>query len=482
MFTPSPYQQAIFDFVKNGKGHGIVQAVAGSGKTTTNIQALDYVDPLIDVVFLAFNKHIADELKSRGVQCASTFHSLGKANITSAYPRSKFNQYKLYDLLDRVENTLLDEVRNSIIKLIALLKANLLEATKEHIDALADTFDIDIEDNEATIYRCTRELLEASVNDITQYDFDDMIYWPAIGKVGCKKFDFIFVDESQDLNKSQITFAENSMATDGRMLLIGDPYQSIYAFRGAFTGIMDYMQDRLNATVLPLSISYRAPKVIVNLVNSVFPHICFEGSQTAKEGYISNLQYDDLTMVTDDGDAVICRTNAPLVKPAFQLLKEGRKAVILGRDIGQGLITLVNKRAKLISVKNADNPLAELLFQLQVYFDNEKVKLERMKRLGKLATLQDQIETIVAIADGCETISQLKAKIESIFSNNRSGVVFSSIHKAKGLEWENVFILRPELMPHPMAKDPVQKAQENNLKYVSYTRSKCNLYLVQGGK
>lgn len=484
MFTPSEYQQRIFDFVSAGNGHGIVNAVAGSGKTTTLVEAIKKVPASKSLVFLAFNKHIADELKRRGVECASTFHSLGKANITASLPSAKFDQYKLFGLLDKIESLLEDDTRGTIIKIVSLLKANLLEPTRENIEYLAQEFDsIDMNGHEATIIRCAIQLHKDSVSRSNTYDFDDMIFWPAIGKVGCKKFDFLFVDETQDLNKAQIEFAVNSMADNGRMLLIGDPYQSIYAFRGAYNGIMDYMRERLQATVLPLSISYRAPLAVAKLVNQCFPHITFESSPTARDGYYcANLLECDLLDVVDSGDAVLCRTNAPLVAPAFQLLRQGRKAVILGRDIANGLISLINKRAKMQVVQSSANPLAELINQLYVYLENETPKLQKAKKLGRLATLTDQIETLVAISDGCETITELKAKTESIFSNTQSGVVFSSVHKAKGLEWNSVFILRPEQMPHPMAKDPVQRQQEENIRYVAYTRAKENLYLVMTEK
>lgn len=59
--------------------------------------------------------------------------------------------------------------------------------------------------------------------------------------------------------------------------------------------------------------------------------------------------------------------------------------------------------------------------------------------------------------------------------------MLSTIHKAKGLEAERVFILKPDLMPHPKAKRGWEIDQENNLRYVAITRSKRELYLVNGG-
>lgn len=80
--TWSPFQQAIFEFVRNPlAGNAIVVAVAGSGKTTTIVEAMKSVPSTQSTVFLAFNKSIATELQSRGVN-AKTFHSLTYSAVT----------------------------------------------------------------------------------------------------------------------------------------------------------------------------------------------------------------------------------------------------------------------------------------------------------------------------------------------------------------------------------------------------------------
>ena len=78
-FKPSPYQQNVFNFISNGSGHAVIEAVAGSGKTTTIVQALEMIPANKSVLFLAFNKSVVDELKTkvpRHVE-VSTYHSTG---------------------------------------------------------------------------------------------------------------------------------------------------------------------------------------------------------------------------------------------------------------------------------------------------------------------------------------------------------------------------------------------------------------------
>jgi len=71
--------------------------------------------------------------------------------------------------------------------------------------------------------------------------------------------------------------------------------------------------------------------------------------------------------------------------------------------------------------------------------------------------------------------------IEQIFSDNgKAGVKLSSVHRAKGLEANVVWILCPDLMPHPKAEQPWEQEQEMNLKYVAITRAKRELRVVEG--
>jgi hypothetical protein len=173
--------------------------------------------------------------------------------------------------------------------------------------------------------------------------------------------------------------------------------------------------------------------------------------------------------------------NAPLVKPAFQMLAQGRKAVIVGRDIGSNLISLVGRMA---GKANNTTSATAMLDEFSDYVGKQAERLERQGKFAKADFLRDQLETTEAISDGCVTVDDVSKKIESIFSDEKSaGVRFSSVHRAKGLETPQddggVYILKPQLMPWPKAVesgDARAIQQEMNVKYVSLTRSKHGLY------
>ncbi len=94
--TPSRYQEAIYAWVRAGHGDALVDAVPGSGKTTTLVEAAALIDG--DGLFVAFNKHIADELRGRlpAALDASTIHALGLSTLRAAglTPTVKPDKYR----------------------------------------------------------------------------------------------------------------------------------------------------------------------------------------------------------------------------------------------------------------------------------------------------------------------------------------------------------------------------------------------------
>ena len=173
---------------------------------------------------------------------------------------------------------------------------------------------------------------------------------------------------------------------------------------------------------------------------------------------------------------ILCRVNAPLVSECFKFLRAGRKANIQGRDVGIGLISTI-KRMK------AEN-IEKLLWNLDLWLCQEQAKEQRKRNPSeaRLIALQDRVECIFCFAEDTKTVEEVVKKIETVFTNDKDkpGIMLSSIHKAKGLEANRVFLLEPEgaTVPHPMAKTPWQREQEMNLRYVAITRAISELVYV----
>jgi len=473
-FVPSKHQQAIFDFVKNGEGHAVVEAVAGSGKTTTIVMALEFADPDSDVAFVAFNRHIAKELAKRAPNHVkvSTLHSLGYAACRKAYGnRILVEPSKVNKILETVMDKYVHGNKFSTIRrLVSLVKANLTDTSNDDLMQLASRYGIELNGDQDVIFNAVRIVVKKSYDQRkTVVDYDDMCWVPVVDSLVSRLFDFLFVDEAQDLNANQIQLVLQHLKAGGRVVAVGDRNQSLYGFRGADVNAIPNIIEALDAKTLPLSITYRCPKSHVRLAQQLVPEI--QAAPWAGEGVVRDIIAQNLVAEALHGDMVLCRTNAPLVSPCFELIRSGIKAVIRGRDIGKGLQVLIRKM-------KADTVVV-LMAKLTEYKNREMAKLLAAEKASMAQAVQDKVETIIALADGMETIMELSFRIEQVFSDDVEGVVFSSVHRAKGLEAERVYILRPELMPHPMAKQEWELVQEENIKYVAYTRSKSELVFVR---
>jgi len=471
MFVPSKYQENIFNWVLQASPGDslVVEALAGTGKTTTLEKTAQLLDG--NVIFLAFNAAIAKELKNRLPNAeVRTYHSAALGLLTANVGRVQVDEDRDYKVL---KNYLRYEDRfliSPIRKLVGMVKNNLTDDSDMTLDDLAQYYNVDVGYSRKSVYDAVRYLLNYAKNNVRSITFDDMIWLPNVLDFRGSTYDWVLVDELQDTNKAQIGIVERLVSDQSRIIGVGDTHQSIYAFRGADSDAIDNFVNNWNADRLPLSITYRNPKKVVELVRNKFDYIPLECPDWADDGIVEMLPFPRLVTMVRPNDMVLCRTNADLVAPAFQLIRQGYKVIIRGRDIGKSLMTLV--------AKMESNTIPELIKKLAEYKDAEVYKLIYADKVMQAQSLEDRVETIIALCDGVNTIYDLKNRIETIFSDDNAPIVFSSIHKAKGLEADRIFILRPDLLPHPMAKKPWEKVQESNLEYVAYTRAKKELYIM----
>lgn len=483
-FVPSVYQQAIFDWMQSGEGNLLVEAVAGSGKTRTIVEALKFTNPNQAVAFVAFNSHIAKELKSRAPShvYTATLHSLGFSAIRAAFGKVEVDEYKLdkilYEFMPRPDRYAPQEeksenkLRRGIVsKLVGMAKATLVDATDESaVTDMCDRYGIDLSDYRQEFIALLPDVLNRCMARTQVIDFDDMVWLPVALNLDCTKYDWLFVDECQDLNANQIALVLRSIAPAGRVVCVGDRRQSLYGFRGADTEAVENIIAALNAKTMPLSICYRCPSSHLDMAREIVPQI--EARPNAPEGTITTITEANLFGLVKLGDMLICRINAPLVPVAFELIRRGIKAVVRGRDIGKNLAQLADKLG--------GETMEDFYSRLAEYSSKEMQRLEyRNAPDSQVQALTDKVNTLYAVAQEVDHPSQIGRKIESIFSDDVEGIVLSSVHRAKGLEALRVFILRPELMPMVREKQQDwEKVQELNCKYVALTRSKSDLFLV----
>lgn len=249
---------------------------------------------------------------------------------------------------------------------------------------------------------------------------------------------------------------------------------SIYGFRGALPDAIPKIIEAFDAVVLPLNISYRCPNAVIREAQKIVPQIEAPPNNPKGEGSVETITTPTFLKEVADGDFVLCRTTAPLVKRCLELIGQRRKAVVKGRDIGQGLLTLLEQLAP-----SPTMPIARFLEQLGQYKAEQMAKLAAASRETESQATEDRCDTLQVLAMGCSRTADIAKRIESVFSDaDSSGVTFCTGHRAKGLEATNIFILRPDLCPHPKSKKEWQLEQEYNLKYVMQTRAMSRLCYV----
>lgn len=476
---PSPFQQAIYNEIQNGKNSIVISAVAGAGKTTTIVNALSIISPDEDTIFLAFNKSIVKELTERvpNYVNVSTLHSFGCRAYMNAFGRVKIDENKMFNIAVKLSDKWnINATENKfsycgrVCKLVDMMRFSLTTEDETEIFNLANKYSIMIVGDEI---QNAIDLLAAGNKQTDVIDFTDMIYQPAVRNIKMKKYKYVFVDELQDLNRAQQAIIKKIVHPNGgRFIGVGDPYQSIYGFAGADIDSFNRMRTMFpNTTELPLSVCYRCSKEIIKHAQRIVPHIqYFEGQidgEPPREGSFKEIKHHDY---------VACRNTKPLIVAFIQLLKEGKKANIKGKEIGKSLSLLIQKTGQKTTAK------------LMKYLEVERLKLkskltkkgvQKVEEHDAMIQMRERIEIIEILSKGMPTCKMICEYIERIFlDENMPGIVLSTIHKLKGLEADRVFVLCPELMPSKYAIQEHDKIQESNLEYVLITRAKKQLIYV----
>jgi len=285
-------QQALVDFVVSGEGSCNMIARAGTGKTYTLVNGVIVAitaNKLGSVVLMAFNKSAATEFEQRISRLADeldmpslhnvdtgTVHSLGlrfwRRHLGNA--RIQVQGYKVANIIQNRYGRSYEFLAQTT-KLVSFAKQGAL--TPDELRATGDEiiahYDIDANGSSAEIINVAAWALEESNRERFIIDFDDMIYLPVINQIRVDKFDFVLIDEAQDTNPVRRELAFMMMKDDARLIAVGDDKQAIYGFTGANADSLEQIKTALNSIELPLTITYRCPKAVVEEANRLVPDL-----------------------------------------------------------------------------------------------------------------------------------------------------------------------------------------------------------------
>jgi len=476
----SNFQIDIYKNVKEEDNNLLVNAVAGSGKTTTIIECMKILPKNISKLSAAFNRSIVKELSERSPEEVETgtMHSIGMKSVRSKLYKTKVVEKKIQKIIYESVNKIRlqpEEVSSFIYRTNKMV--DIVRLYNLDVDDYLTLFEAGSDNGfllENRDFEFIKSVLEKSNKIVTkEIDFIDMIYQPVRLNFPIKKYDVVFIDEVQDLSVIQQEFLMRTVKRGGKFIGVGDEYQAIYGFAGADFNSFQKLKQIPNTKELPLSICYRCDKSIVTFAQKIVPHIRFR--EDADNGVVRNGEFDELK----HGDMVLCRNNQPLVRACLDLMKEGKKAKIKGRDIANELIGSL-KQAKHNNVIVAKHRLQHVVQKqydlLKSYGVKRPEKTASYGRVNERVSIltEEILPTVKTVNEGIKLINDIFDEKES---SNR--INLSSIHKAKGLENERVFVLKPELMPSKFAQTSNEKQQEKNLEYVCYTRAKKELIFLK---
>lgn len=467
----SKEQEAIFSEAAKGKGHLVVAALAGTGKTTTIVEALNHFPSTTrSILVAAFNKRIAEELKGRVTDSrteVSTLHSLG-----FKFVRQNGGGQLDADGGKRIAKEAMASLglaggREAILslhKLVDIAKSVMPYVVKtSELEDLAEDFDCLTQWPHSPLQLAAAALvcLESAKNQQGTLDFTDMIYLPLVRNLVTPSYDVVIIDEAQDMNFAQLELARRSCNKGGRIIVVGDRHQAIYGFRGADSGGMDRMKKELKAKELTLTTTYRCPQAVVKEANRIVPQLKAHPSNAV--GLHGSILRSKLCASAQPGNFILSRANAPLLGVCLELVRSGKRAKIEGRDIGKGLSMLVQK----LGGHDIDDMLGYLA-------EWERKRILRAKENTNLiALVTDQAEAIRFMAEDTDNLRELGPKIENMFQDVGAAtdiIVCSTVHKAKGLETDRVFLLDWTFRK--------SGGEEANLEYVAITRAKKELIRV----
>jgi ATP-dependent DNA helicase UvrD/PcrA len=498
--TWSAEQEAFYTEMAEGTDHVIVEAFAGTGKSTTIVEGGRRA-PERRQLYCAFAKKNQLDLQAKLVgnprAVSQTLHVVGLHTVGTFWEGLQIDKTGA-----RTKSLVEAVCGGAAPDAVKRLVGKLLEKGREmapHARQAGDLVDIAIEfdcqpgeqweaDGFGLDYVEARTLeamdLAASKKPTaTGIDFPDMLFLPVRNKWLRPRYDLVFVDERQDMTFTQLELAMG--VGGGRIVLVGDVHQAIYGFRGADTNAAVRLREQLKAKVMTLSTTYRCPQAVVAQAQRLVP--AYTAAPSAPAGTVRSVANTAAMLAAlQPDDFILSRSNAPLAGVAMALVRAGRPVRIQGKNIGEGLQAIISK----VATGKAADSIPELLRRLAKWEEREVARAEAAGKDHLVEGLRDKAETLRVVAEGTSGVRELRARLDHLFDDKRNGgtIVCSSVHKAKGLEAPRVFVLRYTLNPKlpqrvldRMTDDQAAKRlqEERNIEYVAVTRSMDTLTWVE---
>ena len=544
-FKPSTYQQDILDFfLNNPQSNMLVNALAGSGKSTTACMLSEHSKT--SDLYIAFNASVVEEFKKKIKNPKTkvmTMHSLaysimlynveqeskdsGEKPKGFGSQRSKrtvsLDNFKPHKILD-------EEITKRYGRYIEFAKrvflkdnyVNLYNLCRLTLTDMSSNKDVSrlINDHVLFLYYGDEGYSAPDISEITStlkildtkskqqfetqgvIDFTDML-WITFNKLKYDNWEVpywalytnIYCDEVQDFSNIQLNFLKFIKRTKGRYVFIGDFHQAIYNFAGANAQAFNQI-PKMFAPVetFDLPICYRCAKSHLSRVNREYG-IPILPCDNAPMGFVKTIDKNKISEYAKAGDMVISRKNKWIAEVVLDLARNGTPIFIedkemveaIKRQILSSKCTSVGTLEKFLQkvISNYNKKLFEIVSKNVREGGHEEERLEAVaetnSKIDNTSFLLEILEGYLENHASSDSISKFSNFIDKLLNTTPSPncVRLCSIHKAKGLEATNVFVLNEAKINYDFRNSKEQNIQEKNLSYIATTRAKEGLYLVK---
>lgn len=312
----------------------------------------------------------------------------------------------------------------------------------------------------------------------------------------------VYNDEAQDNSDLLTNFIPFIVRKGGRVVFVLDGRQSCYQFAGANSNSYKIIPKKfIPIEIFKLPICYRCPVSHLDYVKYKLPEIDIRPRPNAPEGEIDEIEKEEIIDYVQPGDMVISRKNKWLAPVILDLAKEGISICIQDKDF----VNNVFKSLKRTNVKKLDTLQNKLTKSISNFKKNIKIaqelsnEFDHMSPEDKVKAQKEKVETILDSNTQIDVTNFILVILNNYIEDHPNGRVedferflkhilnttpkpdavrICSIHKAKGLEADNVFVLNRGDWTERYGQTKEQLQQEKNLSYIAWTRAKDKLYLV----
>ena len=498
-FSFSKEQENIFEYAQKGVNNIIVQAVAGAGKTTTLVECVRRIlefDNSKQIMLLAHNRSTRDTLIERiGEDKPNvkvfTLHGLSWRMFTEHFGfKPEINEDKYRNYVNKHINEIGSELylnlkgnskmtyKANVFELINKARLNLKQSEREIRRLAKNKYGIKLVADECHM---VANILKWGRENIDIVDYNDMLCFPYEFGYFTKRYlnDVIMLDEAQDASPAQQDVISRCFKRNTRLLAFGDKDQTINSWCGSDTEAFEHLEDisKFNkpASKFPLTTNYRCGKKIIEYAkqfstNNIRPRDNAHDGEIRRDVSLNEIK---------EGDMVLCRNTAPLMTVYRRLLSQGTKVYFRGEGLGKNLKEAVDCAYGDTIDDIIYNMKSRLISYWEFISNEEDLTLRETATSPFIISLYDTIKTMEELPKSVTTREALYKFIDEVFSNEgNEGIQLSTIHRAKGLEADNVFIICPSLIPSKLSQMDWEKEEEQHLLYVMCTRPKNTLNYV----